>query len=100
MTLQTLDSVWQVVTDRNYKILSVIGEGAFGVVVRAKSSLTKKIVAIKHIQVEQDSQYSLVKVLRELKISQFLNGHETRTADMQKYFASMQDLFCPPEELE
>lgn len=66
--------------------------------VKAKSVMLNRSVAIKLVQVEGEYQYSLVKTLRELLIAQFLNNRETRAAGMKHYFASLLDLFCPSEE--
>lgn len=77
-----------------------MGQGSYGMVVKAKHRLTKRKVAIKHMLVETEHQYSLVKVLREIKITQFCNNAETRKEGMEKYFAGLLDLFCPPDEMK
>lgn len=46
-----LDEVWQAVEARKYEILAVMGAGSYGVVVKAKSRITGKKVAIKHMEV-------------------------------------------------
>lgn len=97
--LQKLGPVWKAVTNRNYTIKSVIGEGSYGMVVKAKDGLTKKKVAIKLMEVKSN-QYALVKLLREIQIGQFFNNTETRQAGMERYFTSVLDLFCPPAELQ
>ena len=95
-----LEPVWETAIHRNYKILSVIGVGAYGVVVKAKHGPSKKLVAIKHLAVEPKHKYSLVKVIREIEIMSYLNNQRARKSGMQNYFAGLQDLFSPIEELE
>ena len=100
LTKLGLGHVWQSALDRNYKIVKVIGSGSYGVVIKAKSGITKREVAIKHMKVETEFQYSMVKTLRELEIMQCLNNGPTKEAGMKNYFAGLLDLFCPEEEME
>lgn len=51
----------------------MLGEGSYGTVVKAKCLASKKSVAVKMIKVESQYQYTLVKVLRELQIMEYLS---------------------------
>lgn len=78
----------------------MIGSGSYGVVIKAKSGITKREVAIKMMKIESEYQYSMVKALRELQIMQCLNNGATQDAGMKNYFAGLLDVFCPEEEME
>ena len=95
-----LNQVWQAAVDRDYSLKSIIGSGSYGLVVKAKSQRTKEYVAIKHMEIETGYQYALVKVVRELQIMQYLHNAVPKNSGMRQYFASLLDLFCPPEELQ
>lgn len=77
----------------------MIGQGSYGVVVKARSMQTKQLVAIKHIQVESEYQYALVKVVRELQIMQYLNNSIPKKSGLKESFASLLDFFSPADEM-
>ena len=52
----------------DYHLLEIIGEGSFGMVVRAKCRKTGEFVAIKLIEQAFENQYEARKLLREIKI--------------------------------
>ena len=62
--------------------------------IRAYSDKLQKEVAIKHLVVEREYQYTLVKVLRELSIMQALANSK-----MHNYFSGLLDLFAPEDEM-
>lgn len=51
-----------------YKLKKVIGEGSYGKVVLGRCRITNEDVAIKLIEDISESEYTLVKALRELQI--------------------------------
>lgn len=53
---------------KSYKLLSQIGEGGYGIVVKAKCLKTGESVAIKHMTDFNQREYSTRKVLREIQI--------------------------------
>lgn len=69
-------------------------------VVKAKRAIDGSKVAIKHIKVDHESQYELIKILREVEIMQFLNDQGPQSSRMHMFFAGLQDLFCPKKEQE
>ena len=85
---QRLTKEWDLVKDR-YKIDKIIGQGAAGVVVRAKNRCLKTTVAIKYIRAgfKDGQQYTLKRILRELKILRLLtemkeNHHTVKILDI------------------
>lgn len=67
---------------------------------QAKSEKTKQLVAIKHMEVETEYQYPLVKVIRELQIMEFLNDTNPKKQSKRGAFACLLDVFSPTEEME
>lgn len=94
-----MEPVWAAVFSRNYKISRVLGQGSYGTVVKATSLVDGTKVAIKHVLVELEFQYQLVKIVREAKIMQFLNNSEAQNAGMDMFFAGLRNVFCPDAEL-
>jgi len=61
----------------NYKILSNIGEGCYGIVYRAKNRVTKQKFAIKKIALRKiETQGFPINVFREIKILQHIRDNE------------------------
>ena len=59
-------------TDK-YKLLKVIGEGAFGLVFQATCDGSKKKVAIKYVDLSDSNKTILISVCKEVKINQHLS---------------------------
>eukprot|EP00187_Rhodella_violacea_P019815 CAMPEP_0184721454 /NCGR_PEP_ID=MMETSP0314-20130426/18504_1 /TAXON_ID=38298 /ORGANISM="Rhodella maculata, Strain CCMP 736" /LENGTH=434 /DNA_ID=CAMNT_0027185815 /DNA_START=63 /DNA_END=1367 /DNA_ORIENTATION=+ len=59
-----------------YKIIGIIGEGAYGVVCSAEDPDTGEKVAIKRIKRVMDSYPMATRILRELKFLRLLSAHE------------------------
>ena len=85
---QRLTKEWDLVIGR-YKIDKIIGQGAAGLVVRAKNRCLKTTVAIKYIKAcfKDGQQYTLKRILRELKILRLLtemkeNHHTVKILDI------------------
>ena len=57
-------------------------------------------VAIKHMEVESDYSYTLVKIIREIKIMEDLFNPPARTANMRHCFAGLLDVFAPRQEMK
>jgi len=58
--------------DKRYSLISVIGSGAYGIVVAANDSVTGKQVAIKRIRGVFDNIIDGKRILREVKLLRFL----------------------------
>lgn len=63
----SLSKNWKAVNTQ-YKLLNIVGEGAFGKVVRAKDRHTQQQVAIKFIKVDFSSYTNCLYLFRELSI--------------------------------
>ncbi|GAB0496192.1 hypothetical protein MMPV_007502 [Pyropia vietnamensis] len=63
-------------SSHTYRILHVIGEGAYGVVCAAVNESTSERVAIKRIKSVLDSYPVATRILRELKFLRLLRHHE------------------------
>lgn len=63
-------------SSHTYRILHVIGEGAYGVVCAAVNETTSERVAIKRIKSVLDSYPVATRILRELKFLRLLRHHE------------------------
>jgi serine/threonine protein kinase len=70
--MHTLEAHWKDLKG-DYKLVKVIGKGAYGTVVKAIHRGTKAVVAIKYIDGVSKSSYSARKVLREVKIMRMLS---------------------------
>nr|XP_027216046.1 cyclin-dependent kinase A-2-like [Penaeus vannamei] len=67
-----------------YTVIGRIGEGAHGVVVRAKHNLTGKTVALKKIPLRRLDQGMPTTALREIKALREINSqHRTNTRHVQ-----------------
>jgi serine/threonine protein kinase len=66
-TETTEKNVWADV-EKSYKILDLIGQGAYGTVKKAKNIVNGNLVAIKHITNFSHSKILTLKVLREILI--------------------------------
>jgi cell cycle related kinase len=62
--------------DARFKILEKIGEGAHGVVLKAKCVETGEIVALKKVPCRKLEEGIPVNIIREIKALQQINGHE------------------------
>lgn len=51
-----------------YEITELIGKGSYGCVTKGICKKTAKIVALKVIQTEVQTEYELIKLIREIKI--------------------------------
>jgi cyclin-dependent kinase-like len=58
-----------------YEVLGVVGEGAYGVVLRCKNKDTSEVVAIKKFKESEDDEVVRKTTLREVKILRMLK-HE------------------------
>ena len=58
-------NAWALVRTQ-YKIISLIGQGTYGTVVRAKCVESGNLVAIKHLTNFSDKKQGCIKVLREI----------------------------------
>lgn len=83
--------------DEGYDIHSIIGNGSYGQVIKAKRRASGKFVAIKLIPRVKQSEYHTVKIIREISIMQQLSMIYQNT---QKYFFSPQllNLFVPKNQ--
>ena len=61
------DDEWKPVLDK-YEVQRIIGQGAYGKVVKARSRATSERVAIKKQTVVLDDLYSVKKILREFSL--------------------------------
>jgi cyclin-dependent kinase-like len=60
---------------QKYEILSAIGEGAYGVVLKCRDIESNSFVAIKKFKESDDEQYTKKTTMREVKILKMTN-HE------------------------
>jgi cyclin-dependent kinase-like len=58
-----------------YEVLGVVGEGAYGVVLKCKNKDTSEIVAIKKFKESDDDEVLRKTTLREVKILRMLRHH-------------------------
>ena len=63
----SLPSYWKIVK-KNYSITKFLGEGSYGVVVKAKLRNTKESVAIKMVEVDFSDIQSCRNIIREITI--------------------------------
>jgi cell cycle related kinase len=71
--------------DARFKILGKVGEGAHGVVLKAKCVETGEIVALKKIPCRKLEEGIPVNIIREIKALQQINGHEN-VVQLQEFF--------------
>lgn len=70
-----LGSVWKTIVSR-YELLTYIGAGSFGQVIKARCMQTGKLVAIKQISNIFRNSYECRKVIREISILRQLSEME------------------------
>lgn len=58
---------------QKYEIIELVGKGSYGCVSKATQKKTGKTVALKVIQTEVQTEYELIKLIREIKIQRSLN---------------------------
>jgi mitogen-activated protein kinase 1/3 len=87
-----LEPVWRVAM-KKYDIIRILGKGSYGLVVEAKDKQTKQKVAIKYIPDYNESEYSCVKTLREIKILKLLSEipENTNTVKILDLFEAGKD---------
>ena len=77
---------------RKYYVMSKLGSGSFGAVLKGKCKATGKIVAIKFMKNNCTSEYSSIKLLREIQIMREL----TKMKDIRNsFFPSLIDIIVP-----
>lgn len=76
-----------------YKLLSYIGEGSYGTVIKGYCRNTETPVAIKLVQNFTKYEYDCVKLIREVQIMKHLN----KLQEQQNYFFTPQllDIIVP-----
>lgn len=75
-TSMALDSVWKYVHG-DYELLEKLGQGSYGLVLKAKHRDTGKVCAIKHIKNVFYNAYEAIKILREVHIMRKLSCMKT-----------------------
>ena len=99
VTALGLDPAWTEAEQRGYQLVKVISEGGYGLVVQAKHSISGKDVAIKYMENFYGHKYTLVKVLRELSIMQYLQEAQEQNG-VPTLFSGAIDAFAPKEDLK
>lgn len=51
---------------KKYEVIEIIGKGSYGCVSKGRCKKTGKIIALKIIQTESQTEYELIKLLREI----------------------------------
>lgn len=91
------------VVTRNYKLIKPIGQGAYGVVISALDSSTKKKVAIKKVTRAFDDTVDAKRILRELALLRHFN-HENIVSVMDiirpESVVSFEDVYIVSELME
>ena len=59
--------------ESKYEIIEFIGRGSYGSVSKGKCKLSGKIVAIKIMENQTDSEYDSIKLVREIQLMRHLN---------------------------
>lgn len=54
--------------DQKYELVSVLGKGSYGCVSKGRCKKTGRIVAVKIMENQTDTEYDTIKLVRELKI--------------------------------
>ena len=94
-----LDDSWEQALARGYELLQVLGKGRCGTVVAAQWAETGQAVAIKKVDVQSSHKYSVVRMLRELSIMEYLQMAEEPEGE-QPMFVRLLDVFAAESDLE
>ena len=87
--------IWEDV-ERVYKLEFKLGKGTYGEVVGATCRFTRDNVAIKHVSLHFESEYEIIKLLREIMVNQ---GMLTcPRAQSSLYFPKLIDIIVPSNQ--
>jgi serine/threonine protein kinase len=59
--------------NRHYEIIEVLGKGSYGCVSKARCKNTGRIVALKIMENQTDTEYDTIKLVREIQLMRKLN---------------------------
>ena len=92
-----LPEVWKTALDRGYSLKRKLGRGGSGLVVSA--IVQGQELAIKHMEVDNEFSYPLVKAIREFQIMEQLSHPPDKNSNMVHYYTGLLDAFAPYTEL-
>jgi cyclin-dependent kinase-like len=55
-----------------YEVIGVVGEGAYGIVLKCRNKFTREIVAIKKFKESEEDEHVRKTIIREVKILRML----------------------------
>jgi len=86
---------------KKYEIKSIIGKGSYGCVTKAKCRRTGRDVALKVMQQQSQTEYEIIKLLREIQILRRLNEitYELQRNEKNKcsFVPELIEIICPEE---
>lgn len=86
---------------KKYDIKSIIGKGSYGCVTKAKCKRTGRDVALKVMQQQSQTEYEIIKLLREIQILRRLNEitYELQRNEKNKcsFVPELIEIICPEE---
>ena len=92
--MESLNLQWNDVREK-YKIIEILGKGAYGTVVKAIDRKSERLVAIKLINGLSASSYDARKVLREVKILRKLSEIQENV-----FTVNLLDIILPQKALK
>lgn len=86
---------------KKYELKSIIGKGSYGCVTKAKCKRTGREVALKVMQQQSQTEYEIIKLLREIQILRRLNEitYELQRNEKNKtsFIPELFEIICPEE---
>jgi len=83
---------------RQYEITEVLGKGSYGCVSKAKCKTTDRVVALKIMENQTDTEYDTIKLVREIQLMRKLNQICQQFDGANSFIPELIDVICPDTE--
>ena len=83
---------------RQYEITEVLGKGSYGCVSKAKCKTTGRVVALKIMENQTDTEYDTIKLVREIQLMRRLNKICQEFEGANTFIPELIDVICPDAE--
>ena len=88
----------RIAISRQYEIIEVLGKGSYGCVSKAKCKTTGRVVALKVMENQTDTEYDTIKLVREIQLMRRLNQICKKFEGASQFIPELIDVICPDSE--